>query len=389
MKTPAVLILTALAALGVFALCSGKEWRKSSTTPRGNPIPPALNDAEPASTFSIVARDPANGDLGVAVASRYFGAGNVVPWARAGVGAVATQSYANASYGPRGLDLLAGGQSPEEALGVLTASDERREWRQAAIVDSSGRVAVHTGKECLAWAGHRSGAGYSVQGNILVARSTIDAMAVAFESTEGPLPHRLVAALEAAERSGGDARGRQSAAILVVRVPERDDGRSDRWVDLRVDDHRRPVAELRRLVDLRLGRDPIRRAEEELRRSGDLDAAAAALDRALANYPDWDDIAWTKARLLARGGRADAAAAVLDAIVAKDPDDGMTAWLAARVHAEAGDARRAIDRLRRLLERQPEFRDAWDREWGDPKSALRRALPNGLDTKTESPPKER
>lgn len=204
---------------------------------------------EPVATFSIVAFDPATGDLGVAVQSRFFGVGSVVPWARAGVGAVATQALANTTYGPRGLELLEKELSAEQALARLVRDDPEAAKRQAALVDARGRPAAWTGEHCNGWAGHRTGEGYSVQGNILAGPKVLDAMAVTFESTlSWPLADRLHAALVAGQTAGGDTRGVQSAAILVVREGGGYRGLNDRYIDLRVEDHADPIGELGRLI---------------------------------------------------------------------------------------------------------------------------------------------
>ncbi len=201
-------------------------------------------------TFSIVAYDPATGDLGVAVQSKFPCVGSGVPWAKAGVGAVATQALANLTYGPRGLDLLARGKSPEEAIQSLVAGDDLREQRQVGMVDAKGRAFSFTGKECFDWAGHVTGRNFACQGNILVSEKTVQAMARAFEKSAGLLAFRLVAALEAGQAAGGDRRGMESAALLVVRDKAGYGGASDRWIDLRVDDHATPIQELRRLLDV-------------------------------------------------------------------------------------------------------------------------------------------
>ncbi|MCX2728088.1 DUF1028 domain-containing protein [Thermomicrobium sp. 4228-Ro] len=202
------------------------------------------------STFSIVAVDLATGELGVAVASKFLAVGAVVPWARAGVGAVATQSYANVSYGPTGLELMAAGYSAGETLARLLADDPERELRQVGIVDARGGTATFTGSACHAWAGGRTGPGYAVQGNILTGPEVVDAMVRAFEMTEGPLAARLLAALAAGDAAGGDRRGKQSAALLVVKERGGYGGYTDRFIDLRVDDHPEPVAELQRLYGI-------------------------------------------------------------------------------------------------------------------------------------------
>lgn len=202
-------------------------------------------------TFSIVAFDPATGDLGVAVESKYFGVGSVVPWARAGVGAVATQSRAKVSFGPEGLRLMEDGKSPREALDALLAADPQREQRQVGLIDAQGRTAAHTGAECFAFAGHREGKNYSVQGNLLASETVLTAMAEAYERAqkdEGTeLADWLLAALTAGQSAGGDRRGQQSAALLVVRAAGGPGGDNDRYCDLRVEDHPTPIAELTRL----------------------------------------------------------------------------------------------------------------------------------------------
>jgi uncharacterized Ntn-hydrolase superfamily protein len=198
-------------------------------------------------TFSIAAFDPVHGDLGVAVATRALAVGSVVPWARAGVGAVATQAAANTTFGPRGLELLRVGHEPDEVIARLTADDPYAPLRQLGVVDRLGRSAAFTGARCQPWAGHRLGEHYACQGNILVDATTIDAMADAFERASGDLAHRLLAALQAGDAAGGDRRGRQSAALLVVRKGAYF-GIDDLFVNLRVDDHPAPVAELERLM---------------------------------------------------------------------------------------------------------------------------------------------
>lgn len=202
------------------------------------------------STFSIAAYDPDNGDLGVAVQSKYFSVGPVVPWAEVGVGAIATQAWANVSYGPEGLKLLGEGLSVEEAIERLTQADEDRERRQLGVVDAKGNSASFTGSECLPWAGSKTGKNHSIQGNILVGEEVVVAMAGAFEETHGELAERLVSALEAGQEAGGDIRGRQSAALLVVRKGKGRFGYSNNYIDLRVEDHRTPIKELRRLLNM-------------------------------------------------------------------------------------------------------------------------------------------
>jgi uncharacterized Ntn-hydrolase superfamily protein len=202
------------------------------------------------STFSIAAHDPQAQEWGVAVESKFLAVGAVVPWAQAGVGAVATQSYANISFGPDGLALMAQGLSAQEALERLIAADKDSARRQVGLVDAQGRAATFTGGECHDWAGGFCGAHYAVQGNILVSGATVEAMAKTFEKAEGELADRLVSALDAGQAAGGDRRGRQSAAVLVVRSEGGYGGYNDRYLDLRVDDDLAPIERLKTLVDL-------------------------------------------------------------------------------------------------------------------------------------------
>jgi uncharacterized Ntn-hydrolase superfamily protein len=203
------------------------------------------------STYSICACDLEARQWGVAVQSKFLAVGCVVPWAEPLVGAVATQAWANPRYGPDGLALLRDGVPAEGVVERLTEADEQRPQRQLGVVDREGRAAAYTGSACSEWAGHRTGAGYAAQGNILVSGETVDALAETFEATKGtPLVHRLVDCLDAAQVAGGDRRGQQSAALLVVGPEQGFAGLSDVFVDLRVDDHRRPLDELRRLLEL-------------------------------------------------------------------------------------------------------------------------------------------
>jgi uncharacterized Ntn-hydrolase superfamily protein len=202
------------------------------------------------STFSIVGFDPKTKDLGVAVQSKFVAVGAVVPFALARIGAVATQSYANTTYGPKALAMLKEGTTPKEVLQRLVKSDKEASKRQAGVVDARGRAAAYTGKECFPWAGHLVGKNYACQGNLLAGEGVVEAMGHAFESTEGDLPIRLLAALGAGQRAGGDRRGQQSAALLVVRDRGGYGGFNDRWIDVRVDDHPRPIEELNRVFDI-------------------------------------------------------------------------------------------------------------------------------------------
>jgi uncharacterized Ntn-hydrolase superfamily protein len=252
--------------------------------------------ASPArATFSIVAFDARTGELGVAVQSRAFSVGGGVPWAEAGVGAIATQASTNESFGPRGLELLRSGLSAQQALDRLIADDEGRDQRQLAIVDARGNVANWTGSACLDWAGHLQGPGLSVQGNILASAEVVAAMRRAFAAPAGELSERLLAALHAAQAAGGDKRGMQSAALLVVRPSRHFPEYRTRYVDLRVEDHATPIVELERVFRIHQASDLLRahvRYAEEFDAAGDSAAAkaeraqiGAALDFALAQ-PD-------------------------------------------------------------------------------------------------------
>ena len=207
-----------------------------------------------AATFSIVAIDPVTGDLGIAVASRYFAVGAVVPWAEAGVGAIATQAGVNVGYGPRGLELLRQGLTAQQVLEKLMAEDTfpRKDARQVAIVDAKGNIAVFTGDAANAWRGHLKGRTWSAQGNILVGQHVVEAMGRAFDSTNDELAEKLYAALKAGDDAGGDSRGRQSASILVVRKGGGRNTNNDRYVFINVDDHPDPMHELRRLLNLQM-----------------------------------------------------------------------------------------------------------------------------------------
>lgn len=201
-------------------------------------------------TFSVVAADPRSGEIGIGVQSKFLSVGAVVPWVRAGAGAIATQAYANTAYGPRALDLLASGRSPDEVAQELVLADDGRDDRQFGIVDAQGRSATFTGSKCVSWAGGIAGPGFAVQGNCLAGAAVVDALAATFSAAQGTLADRLVAALLAAQAAGGDKRGQQSAALIIEKPKGGYAGFNDRYVDLRVDDHEQPIEELARLLDL-------------------------------------------------------------------------------------------------------------------------------------------
>ena len=290
-------------------------------------------------TYSIVAHDPRTGEVGVAVQSHWFSVGSVVSWARAGVGAVATQSIAEPSYGPGLLDLLAEGLAPDEAIARLTADDERAVFRQVAVVDASGRVAAHTGASCIAFAGDQTGEGFSAQANMMASSEVWPAMARGFEAAEGPLARRLIAALRAAEGAGGDVRGRQSAAIVVAPAE------GEPWrlsVDLRVEDHPEPLDEIERLLDLA---DAYRLATEA------------------------DD-------LVGRGRHDEAAMRYVRAAELAPGNHELIFW-AGMAAAEGGDMDTAIERVRTAIDMQPGWAELLERlepEIAPSAAAVRAAL---------------
>ena len=342
----------------VLSACQPLVPRPNSVGSGGSTLLPfdgARDLAGPTSTYSIVGHDPKTGDLGVAVQSRFFGVAAVVPWVRGGVGAIATQSYANTSFGPRGLEFLRRGRDAQEVLDALVESDDRRERRQVGIVDAKGRAATYTGKGCFPWAGGRTGEGYAAQGNILVGQETVDAMAKAFVDAAGEeLAERLMRALEAGQRAGGDIRGRQSAAIQVVRK-DSGYGGNDRYVWLSVDDHPRPVAELRRLLNLSLRRDPASRARRTLR-TGRTDEARRLLDRAEAENPRDPHVPMQRAALELAAGKVDAMRQAIERALAIQPDYDNLYYRAAELYLRAEKPGPAVELLKRLVQLNPAYR---------------------------------
>jgi len=272
----------------------------------------------PVHTYSIVARDPATGEMGVAVQSHWFSVGSNVTWGEAGVGVVATQSFIDPSYGFNGLALMRAGKSAPDALKSLLAADEGREVRQVAMLDAQGRISAHTGKHCIIAAGHTVGKNFSAQANLMDKPAVWGAMARAFEAAQGDLTEKLLAALEAAEREGGDIRGRQSAAILVVKGTSTGQPWKDRVVDLRVEDASYPVVELRRLVAMH-------RAYEHMN-AGDLCAETKNWDCATREYgaaekmlPEMAEFVFWHAVTLAANGRVDESLPLFKRVFAKEP----------------------------------------------------------------------
>lgn len=272
----------------------------------------------PVHTYSIVARDANTGDLGVAVQSHWFSVGSAVSWAEAGVGAVATQSFTEVSYGPLGLELMRAGKTAPQALAALLAVDANADVRQVAMVDRHGNVAVHTGDKCIAAAGHVEGDGFTVQANLMEKDTVWGAMAQAFESAEGDLADRMMAALRAAQSEGGDIRGSQSAAILVVPGTSQGQPWRERSVDLRVDDAARPLEELARLLG-------VHRAYEHMDRGdgffaeGDIEGALSEYATAAEMVPDNFEVRYWQAITLIGAGRVEEALEILRAVFRQEP----------------------------------------------------------------------
>jgi uncharacterized Ntn-hydrolase superfamily protein len=282
------------------------------------PVAAPPRPVRPAATYSIVARDPATGELGVAVQSHWFSVGSVVPWAEAGAGAVATQSFVDASYGPLGLRLMRAGRSAEDALKALLAADAQREVRQVGMVDAQGRAATHTGSSCIPAAGGQRGREYAVQANLMEKPTVWPAMARAYEAAQGDLAERMLAALDAAEAEGGDIRGRQSAALVVVKA--RSSGRpwADRVFDLRVEDHAQPLAELRRLVRLQRAYNHMT-AGDDCVATNDWPCAEREYGEARALEPDHAEMAFWYAVALATAGKLEPARPLFAQAFAADP----------------------------------------------------------------------
>ena len=292
-----------------------------------------------AGTYSIVARDPATGGLGVAVQSHWFSVGSIVTWGRAGIGAVATQSIAEPAYGPRLLSRLAAGEAPAEALAAEVAADASAAYRQVAVVDGSGRAAAHTGTGCIAHAGQVEGDGFAVQANMMATADVWPAMAAAYESAEGPLARRLFAALEAAEAAGGDVRGRQSAALLVV------PGEGEEWertVELRVEDSTEPLSELDRLLDLHDAYALADRADG-LAGSGAHDEAAELYARAAAAAPENLELSFWAGLGIAASGDLEAGTERVRGVIAADSRWGeLLARLAPEIAPGAAQVRERL-----------------------------------------------
>jgi uncharacterized Ntn-hydrolase superfamily protein len=268
-------------------------------------------------TFSIVARDSVTGDIGVAVQSHYFSVGPIVPWAEPGIGAVATQSLVEVSYGPKGLELMRSGRSAEQALRELIAEDPHPEVRQVAMVDSRGGVAVHTGPKCIPDAGDTTGRGFSVQANLMATKKVWPAMAHAYETSNGDLAERLLAALEAGQMAGGDIRGQQSAAIIIVKGKRSNRPWADRVMDLRVEDSPKPIAELRRLVTLWRAYRNVDDGDA-LITAGDVPGAMKSYSEAARLAPGNDEILFWQAATLWKMGKEKDATPIFRKVFARD-----------------------------------------------------------------------
>jgi uncharacterized Ntn-hydrolase superfamily protein len=267
-------------------------------------------DPDAMSTFSIIARDPATGELGMAVQSKAFAGGNRAMTIKGGVAVIAHQASANPMYGAIGLELLGAGMTPQQALDMMVRSDEQRDRRQVAILDAEGRTAAFTGTGTNDWKGHRCGANYCAQGNILMGPQVVEAIATSFESSSGPLAERLLAALDAGQAAGGDARGMQCAALVIARPLAGSGGFSDRVVDLRVDDHKTPLVEIRRLYNMYRSGQLITDANAKLN-DGNAAAALEIATSATQLSPENDNTWVALANIHLRGGRKPAA---LDAL---------------------------------------------------------------------------
>jgi uncharacterized Ntn-hydrolase superfamily protein len=280
---------------------------------------PTLAVERPVHTYSIVARDPATGQLGVAVQSHWFSVGSSVTWAEAGVGAVATQSFIDPAYGLRGLELMKSGLSAEQALEALVQVDDGRAVRQVAFVDAAGKVAAHTGASCIESAGHSVGDSFSVQANMMLNDRVVPAMRQAYESARGDLAERLLQALEAAESVGGDIRGRQSAAMLIVEGESSGRPWADRVLELRIEDHTEPLVELRRLLTVHRAYEHMNAGDVAVEH-GDLELAMTEYNAGAELLPDSLEVQYWAAVTLATGGQLEQSLPMFRTVFAADPN---------------------------------------------------------------------
>ncbi len=273
--------------------------------------------SRPVHTYSIVARDSVTGEMGVAVQSHWFSVGSLVTWAEAGVGAIATQSFVDPAYGPLGLGLMRSGKSAKQTLDALISVDEGREVRQVAMIDANGVVAVHTGSKCIDGAGHIAGRDYSVQANLMLNDKVWPAMSKAFESAQGDLADRMFSALDAAEKAGGDIRGKQSAAILIVKGTSTGRPWSDKVMELRVEDHSEPLSELRRLITVHRAYDHMNRGDVAVEKN-DIDGALKEYRAAEAMFPENLEMKFWHAVSLVNMGKTDDALPLFRTIFAAE-----------------------------------------------------------------------
>jgi len=321
-----------LGAFLVTALFSGEI---SAQTIHGEPF---------AHTFSIVAIDSASGEMGVAVQSHWFSVGSIVAWARPGVGVVATQSLVNVSFGPRGLELMEKGIAPQNALQTLLASDKAAGYRQVALLNAKGQIATHTGKECIAEAGHIVGKTFSVQANMMLNKKVVPAMAAAFRKAKGPLAERMIAALEAAQKAGGDIRGQQSAAIKIVKIRPSGKIWEDVVMDLRVEDHPQAVQEIARLVKVYRAYEHMNRGDLAIEK-GDKEAALREYSAAEAMFPKNLEMKFWHAVALTNIGQLQQALPLFAQVFSKD---GNYRTLARRLIPN-GMLKASVDDLKRIM----------------------------------------
>lgn len=277
-----------------------------------------FSQSRPLHTYSIVARDSVTGELGVAVQSHWFSVGPIVPWAEAGVGAVATQSFVDPAYGPLGLELMRAGKTSKQALEAILASDPGEAVRQVGMVDAGGNVSAHTGKKCIPGAGHIVGEQFSVQANLMLNDRVWPAMAKAYRESKGDLADRMLAALDAAQDVGGDIRGKQSSAILIVAAKNSGRPWVDRIMDLRVEDHPEPLKELRRLVKIHRAYQHMNAGDLAVEK-GDIEGARREYGTAEAMFPDNLEMKYWHAVALANAGRLDEALPLFSAVFRGDP----------------------------------------------------------------------
>jgi uncharacterized Ntn-hydrolase superfamily protein len=271
-----------------------------------------------AHTFSIVARDPATGEMAIGVQSHWFSVGTIVSWGRSGVGVVATQSFVNPAYGPNGLDLMQGGKNAEEALQILVAADRGRDYRQVAFLDVNGKVSAYTGKSCISSASHQIGENYSVQANMMLNDDVVPAMSKAFvDHADLPLAERVIRVLQAAQAAGGDIRGKQSAALIVVGPHKVEELWSDKQIDLRVDDHSQPLEELERLLRVHRAYDHMNRGDLAVEHQ-DMELALEEYGAAEKMFPRNLEMKYWKAVALANNGRMEEALPIFDYVFDRD-----------------------------------------------------------------------